>query len=233
MTSTIDEALSRFEKDIAKNGLFLSIEGRIKNPASSRSRSRSETLLSAYISLTCGRFENYLQEVFFASADDLRSRIGQSNNPRITKWEKFHWTNIYSFIKWTATAGRRLSKADLELKIKAYAKVIAAGEIFPESFRYTNANPRSETIEDMFRRFGIDDPFGKLSSTYVDSRGRTFNRNLLESSLDNFVDRRHQAAHNGRVANMTRADAANDDVFIRAFARAIASVLKSHLGAIV
>jgi hypothetical protein len=233
MTATIDAALSRFKKDILKNGLFLTIESKIKNPASSRSRSRSETLLSAYISLTCGRFEDYLQDVFFASADDLRIRIGKSNDPKIIKWEKFHWTNIHSFIKWTTTAGRRLSKADLEIKIKAYAKVIADGEIFPDSFKYTNANPKSETVGDMFRRFGIDDPFSKLSAAYLDSKGRTFNKNLLESSLNNFVDRRHQAAHNGRIANMTRADAADDDVFILAFAQAIASVLKSHLGAIV
>jgi hypothetical protein len=82
MTIAINDALDRFEKDITKNGLFLAIESRIKNPASGRSRSRSETLLSAYIALTCGRFESYLQDVFFASADDLRIRIGKSNDPR-------------------------------------------------------------------------------------------------------------------------------------------------------
>jgi hypothetical protein len=122
---------------------------------------------------------------------------------------------------------------DGELKIKAYAQIIAAGEIFPESFQYTYANPKSDTVGEMFRRFGIEDPFGKLSAAYLDSKGRTFNINLLQSSLDNLVDRRHQAAHNGRVTNMTRADAADDDVFIRAFAQAIASVLKSHLAVIV
>jgi hypothetical protein len=233
MTTTIDDALYNFEKDIVRNGLFLALESKIKNPASSRSRGRSETLLSAYVSLTCGRFENYLQEVFFASADDLRARIGKSNDAKITKWEKFHWTNIYSFIQWTTTAGKRLSKADLEIKIKAYAKAIAVGEVFPESFQYTNANPKSETVGEMFRRFGIEDPFGKLSAVYQDSRGRTFNINLIQSSLDSFVDRRHQAAHYGRVENMTRADAAGDDVFIRALAQAVASVLRSHLAAIV
>ena len=174
-----------------------------------------------------------VRELFFASADDLRVRIGKSDDPKIIKWEKFHWTNIHSFIQWAATAGRRLSKPDREVKIKAYAKVIAAGEIFPESFRYTSAKPKSETVADMFRRFGIEDPFSKLSAAYLDSKGRTFNKNLLQSSLDSFVDRRHQAAHNGRVANMTRADAAEDDVFIRAFAQAIASVLKNHIAAIV
>jgi hypothetical protein len=232
MTAAIDDALRLFQKDVIRNGLFLAIEGRIKNPAGSRSRARSETLISAYISLTCGRFESYLQDVFFASADDLRIRIGSSNDPKIIKREKFYWTNIYSFIQWTATTGRRLDKNDLEAKIKAYAQVIAIGEIFPESFKYTNANPSSEQVAEMFRRFGVEDPFGKLSGSYRDSRGRTFPKNLLESTLKSFVNRRHQAAHHGRVANMTRADAADDDIFIRAFAQAIASVLKNHLSAI-
>jgi RiboL-PSP-HEPN len=233
MAAAVDTVLRSFERDIIRNNIFLVLERKIKNPAGNRSRGRSETLLSAYVSLTCGRFEKYLQDVFFASADDLKKRIVKSNDPRIIKREKFHWTNINSFIVWVAGHGRRLSKSQLEVEIQAYVTAVAAGEIFPDSFKYTNANPKSDTLREMFARFGVEDSFSKLAANYLDSRGRKLGKALLETTLDNFVSRRHEAAHHGRIPNVTRVDAADDDVFIRAFAAAIAKVLKNHIAAIV
>jgi hypothetical protein len=170
--------------------------------------------------------------VFFLAAEDLKNRIVKSNDPRITKWEKFHKTNIKNFIIWSVGQGKRLEWSDLEAKILAYAQAVSTGEIFPESFQYTNANPNSETLKDMFQRFGIEDCFRKVSARYQDSQGRTLNDNLINSNLNTFVKRRHEAAHHGRIPNMTRADAAEDDIFIVALAHAINVVLIDHISAI-
>lgn len=232
MTAALLNSLANFKSDVARNSLFLSTESKITNPASCRSRPRSETLLSAYVSLTCGRFEFYLQEAFLLAADDLRNRIVKSNDPRIPKGDKFHKTNIKSFISWSVGQGRRLDWSDLEAKILAYAQAISAGDIFPESFQYTNANPNAETLKEMFQRFGIEDCFRKLSAKYVDSLGVTLNDNLIKNKLNTFVLRRHEAAHHGRIPNMTRADAAGDDIFILALASAVNAVLVEHISAI-
>lgn len=232
MTAALIKSLSNFRSDVARNSLFLSTESKITNPASARSRPRSETLLSAYTSLTCGRFESYLQEAFFLAADDLKNRIVKSNDPRIPRGDKFHKMNIQSFIGWSVGHGKRLEWGELEVKILAYAQAISAGEIFPESFQYTNANPNAATLKDMFLRFGVEDCFNKLSNKYLDSRGVSLNDNLIKNKLNTFVGRRHEAAHHGRIPNMTRADAAEDDIFILALATAVNAVLIDHISAI-
>lgn len=91
MSASVAAELKRFHDDIKRHELFLQLEGRIRNPAHIRSRPRSETLLSAFVSLSCGRFEQYLQKCFYFAADDLRQRIGSSTDARITKVDVFHW----------------------------------------------------------------------------------------------------------------------------------------------
>ncbi len=232
MTKALDDELDAFRHDLSRHHLFLTLERRIKNPASKRSRPRSETLLSAYIVLSCGRFELYLQRMFFLSADDLRQRPFDSQDARIPKIDKFHRQNLMGFIHW-ATRANGLSQADLSLKIHDYSVAVAAGHIFSESFSYTDANPKTETVKGMFSRFGIEDSFSKIEKTYNDGRGRRLSKGIIETTLDNFVNRRHEAAHHGRIPNVTRADAEDDHTFIIALAEAIRAVLSQHLAAIV
>ncbi len=233
MTAALPLALASFTADVGRNKLFLAVEAKIRNPVSVRSRPRSEILLSAYVSLTCGRFESYLQEAFRLAAEDLRVRISKSNDQRIIKHDKFHRNNMQNFIAWSVGPGRYLGWADLEPRIVAFAQAISAGDIFPESFQYTKANPKADTVKSMFNDFGVESPFQKIAVKYIDSSGRKLNENLIRTKLDNFVKRRHQAAHNGRIPSMTRADAVDDSIFIVALAAAINEVLIGHLHLIV
>ena len=149
MTAALDRVLDEFVRDVTRHEIFLNIESKIRNPAGIRSRPRSETLLSAYVSLSCGRFENFLQETFYHAADDLRVRIVSSSDTRITKVDKFHWQNINGFIKWAATA-KGVDKTVIATKIAQYSQDISQGHIFPESFKYTNAKPKAETQHENF-----------------------------------------------------------------------------------
>lgn len=231
MSAAIINELSQFQKDIKKNEMFLKLEQKIKNPANPRCSARSETLLSAFVSLSCGRFERYLQKCFFHAADDLRQRIGSSLDARIVKVSKFHWQNLNGFIDWAAKA-KGVDKTDLLIEIKEFSDAISAGNIYPKSFQYTHANPNCETLKRMFSRFGIEDALKKISNQYLDSMGRSFSSTLIESTLNGFVKRRHEAAHHGRIEGVTRVDVNEDRIFIQALAEAINKVVVSHLSTI-
>lgn len=232
MTVALQGVLDDFLKDLERHEVFIKLEAKIKNPASSVSRPRSETLLSAYVSLSCGRFERFLQQSFYHAADDLRQRIVMANDQRIIKVDTFEWQNVNGFLKWAASA-KGVSHADILLKVRSFSLAMNNGHIFPESFQHTNANPNSDTLTGMFGNFGIEHPFNKLAMSYLDALGRSFTAPLIKTTLDAFVKRRHQAAHYGRISGMTRVDAQSDHIFIVGLSKAIINVLIAHTAQIV
>ncbi|WP_294336302.1 HEPN domain-containing protein [uncultured Sphingomonas sp.] len=192
MANQLDRELGTFRRDIQKNALFLEIEKKIRNPASVRSRPRSETLLSAFVTLSCGRFEDYLKRSFAVSAQMLSARIPQSDDARLGA--NFHWNNMNGFITWSSRA-KNVDRVDMMTYIENFSAAVVSKNIFPLSFQNTSANPNSATIKNMFNAFGVSDPFAKLSSSYLDSKNRTFSKLLLEQNVDRFIKRRNQAAH--------------------------------------
>ncbi len=231
MTRELDAELRSFKSDLKRNYLFLSTEARIRNPASPRSRPRSETLLSAYTVLSCGRFENFLKQSFSLAASDLKLRIVNSRDPRIPEADKFHWNNINGFIEWSSRA-KNITRSEMSIKIEEFAASISQGHIYPPSFQNTEANPKSEIVKKMFNKFGVDDPIQKISDRYLDSLGRSLTKTTIESKLDTFVNRRHEAAHHGRIPSVTRVDIGDDHIFMNALAEGIKRTLADHVGAI-
>jgi hypothetical protein len=231
MTKLLDEELRRLNSDLSRNYLFLSLEQKIRNPVSTRSRPRSETLLSAYVVLSCGRFERFLKQMFYLAAQDLRDRIGSPTDARIPKPDAFLWNNINGFVSWAARA-KGVSHSNMISLVEDFAASVQGGLIHPASFQRTDANPNTETVRAMFSRFGVEGCMPKLESVYLDAQGRRLPRQLIEDKLNEFVKRRHEAAHHGRIPNVTRADVADDHVFIAALCAAINQVLKAHLALI-
>lgn len=229
MTAKLNSELKSFLFDLNRNHLFLTLEARIKNPASNRSRHRSETLLSAYVTLTCGRFESFLKHSFRVCAGELNNRFATAKDNRLG--DQFYWNNLNGFINWSARA-KGIDRVEMISMIEDYTSTISSGNIHPKSFDSTDANPNAETLKKMFNRFGIADPIQKLANTYSDSLHRTFSKSLIESNLNTFVRRRNQAAHEGRISGATRADIQGDHVFVVGMANAIKGVLTNHMAAL-
>ena len=228
MATALQTEAKSFGFDLARNQMFLTMEGRIKNPAHPRSRPRSETLLSAYVVLSCGRFESFLRTSFHSAATALGAKVTGSRDPKIPSVDRFHWHNLDGFVKWASKA-KGVDRPEMIGKIEAFAASISAGKIHPASFESTDANPNPETVKKMFNRFGIDDPFQRLSVSYIDSLGRSFNKNLIEQRLSQFVKRRNEAAHHGRIAGASRTDIADDHVFMLALGKSIVDTLDAYV----
>ncbi|HWE45555.1 MAG TPA: HEPN domain-containing protein [Caulobacteraceae bacterium] len=230
MSAGVDLELATFRKDIKRNSTFLAAERRIGNPASARSRPHSETLLSAFVLLTCGRFEGFLQGSFYQAAVDLRDRIGKANDPRIPNHKEFHWNNLDGFLSWVARA--RIAKTDKIPRIEAFSAAISTGDIFPDSFKNTESNPNFDTLDRMFGRFGVKGPLAKLAANYLDNRGRHFAGTLIKATLNEFVRKRHLAAHTGRIPGLTRMDADDYNVFVDGLAESICKTLNAHTASV-
>ncbi|MBE2991649.1 hypothetical protein IFR23_06420 [Sphingomonas sp. CFBP 13603] len=229
MTAALDQEMKSFLFDLKRNHLFLTLEARIKNPASKRSRPRSETLLSAYVTLTCGRFESFLKRSFHECAGELNQRFPDAKDDRLG--QQFYWNNLNGFINWSSRA-KGIDRIEMISMIENYTSAVAGGNIHPKSFDSTDANPNAETLKKMFNRFGVADPIQKLASNYSDTLNRTFSKSLIESNLNTFVRRRNQAAHEGRISGATRVDIQGDHVFVVGIAAAVKDVLTSHIAAL-
>lgn len=229
MAKSLSSELNDFLKDLNRNAFFLNVERRITNPASSRSRPRSETLLSAYVTLTCGRLESFLKRSFRASAQEINHKLISAKDQKLGA--NFYWNNLNGFVTWASRA-KGVERPDMIAMIESFSASITAGTIHPKSFDATDANPTAETVKKMFNRFGVADPMQKVSAAYVDTFNRTLSRKLVEDYLDTFVRRRNQAAHEGRIAGATRVDIYGDHVFVGGFASAVSKVLTSHIAAL-
>lgn len=229
MADLLSAQYKSFRADIRKNELFLAIESRIKNPASARSRPRSEALLSAYVTLTCGRFEDYLKTIFGEAAVSLALRVPLATDLRLG--ESFYWNNLHGFIAWSMKS-RRIDRADMISYIEQFSSSVASRKIHPRSFQDTVANPNAATLKSMFNQFGVSDPFAKLSAIYNDSLNRTLAKRIIEQNLNRFIRRRNEAAHQGRISGATRVDIMDDHIFMVGLAQAVKGVLANHVATV-
>lgn len=226
MASQLSKQLKIFVRDINKNRMFLDTEARIKNPASPWSRGRSETLLSAYVTLSCGRFEAYLKDIFGDAAKMLSTAVAQADDIRLGT--NFYWNNLHGFVSWSHRT-KRLTRPDMIAHIEKFADSVVNKKIHPLSFQDTVANPNSATLKDMFNKFGVNDPIQKISDNYRDSKNRTLPKLVIAQNLDTFILRRNEAAHGGKISGATRVDIADDHVFLTALACSISTVLSTHI----
>jgi hypothetical protein len=228
------KAKAEFDKDLKRSAVFLVIEGRIKNPAQYRSRLRSETLLAGWVVLNCGRLEKFLQDSFYAAADDWRNRIGDPGSPKLIlpgQSEALEWQNIDGFMQRFARL-KFLPRSDQIGEVNAFAQSLASNLIHPQSFQNTNANPNWNTLAAMFNRLRCGDLKNKLSASYADPLGRSLSGTLIESTLETFVRNRNQAAHSGRMSNFTRADAAQMNAFLLGLTTAVQATLNAHVSSV-
>ena len=202
---------------------LLAIEGKFKDPPLPADVPAVQGLRAACAVLVVAVFEDFLKSTFRDEIDDFSTKSLVFNKMP----KKLQVAAVFLQLE-QAMEGPG-EKFDRIAGVTAAATRVAGSKIMAESFASTNSNPNPLTVKGMFRNIDCPDIFAKCKARFEKTWGTPISATFVSDKLSEIVNRRHAAAHSGRLLNASRQDLKESVRFVRKLGATLELELRAHL----
>jgi hypothetical protein len=184
-----------------------------------------EALRGGATVLMVASFERYLVEALEEFVDLVANRALVTSHASLSI--NFVEYNDFNFFSWLIRESRMPKKQKIG-ELKRVAQLVAEDRFVPEAFSRTRANPGPTTVKDLFREFGISDPFSMIEQNFSHHFPRPFPSGFVEQLLSSIVGIRNEVAHRGYSLSISRRDLKEWLTFLGALGKAADNTLRDH-----
>lgn len=215
-----------FELSLKRAKTLRKLENKLyKDPPSPQDTLAVEALRGGAAILMVASLERYLKDALEEFVD-LVEKVALSTSHTKVPLKLIEYNDL-NFLSWVFRENR-FSRSQKLAEVKRIAVLIAGSKFIPESFSRTRSNPGSSTIGDLFKEFGIADPFTKIDEIFQTYPGEILAGGTLAPRIDSIVSRRNEIAHGGYSLSISRDDLDRDINFLARFGRSADNCLRNY-----